>query len=110
VNIFITTGLEVISSDFLALWVFMDAFPFIKVFLSFMGSGMSSESNNGNVQERRTGFLDKVEKDRAPESPVSESEKRSACDTKPRGTFLEPSTDSKSQPARKPAPCSSRGG
>ena len=71
---------------------------------------MSSESNNGKVQDKRTGFLDKVENDRTPESPVSESEKRSACDAKPRGTFLEPSTDSKSQPVRKPAPCSSRGG
>ena len=71
---------------------------------------MSSESNNGKVQDKRGGFLDKVENEKAPESPTNECDRRNDADTKPRGTFLEPSTGAKVQTVRKPAACSYRGG
>ena len=71
---------------------------------------MSSESNNGKVQDKRTGFLDKVESEKSPESPSNGCERRNETDSKPKGTFLEPSSGPKVQPVKKPAACSYRGG
>jgi hypothetical protein len=75
-----------------------------------MGQEMSSSSNN--VQEKRTGFLEKLEKDAKPEEKDSTPSCSSTASTKPRGTFLEGSSDEPRRAVeRRAAPsCARKGG
>ena len=68
-------------------------------------------SSNNNLSDKRGNFLDKVEKEAKPEESDCTSGPCNNGSTKPKGTFLESSSDQHKRVVERKAPsCGYRGG
>ena len=73
---------------------------------------MSSGSNNQEMQDKRSNFLDKVQKETGAEEKSPRTAEHSSSSAKPKGTFLEGSGDQPRKPVERRAPpsCGWKGG
>ena len=70
-----------------------------------------SSSNNPNLSDKRTNFLERVEKEAKPEEREASPANAGSNAAKPKGTFLDASCDrSKGTVVRKAPSCGYRGG